>query len=88
MVAIAIMEGICVAAVVFMICFLAVLFRESKPKSSCHVVYLSSRHTPSEHDALGLITEAETRSASSDTRHRSRFEVLAGGAELPTRRVG
>ncbi|HYN16049.1 MAG TPA: hypothetical protein VES66_09730 [Terriglobales bacterium] len=77
------MAAFCVAGVLFMIRFLVALFRESKPKSPCRVVYLPSRNTQTENDVLGLIPEA-----GSDTHGRSRFEVIAGGAETPARRVG
>ncbi len=85
MAAIVIMEGICAAGVVFMICFLAVLLRGSKRKSACRVVHLSSRHPQTESDAFGLIAEGSGRS---DTHRRSRFKVIAGGGKSPVRRVG
>ncbi len=88
MAAIVIMEAICVAAVMFMICFLAVLFRESKPKSSCHVVYLSSRPTPSENGVLHLAGEPGARSERRATPHQTRFQVIVGGTNPPVRRVG
>jgi len=83
-----IMEVLCVAGVLFMIRFLVALFRESKPVSPCCVVHLSSQPTQTEHDALGPITEAGTRSGRSYTHHQSRFKVIAGGGKSPVRRVG
>lgn len=79
-------EVICVAGVLFMVRFLAALFREGKPKSPSRGVYLYSRRTQTENDAFGLIPEAG--SGRSGTHRRSRFEVIAGGAKPPARRVG
>jgi hypothetical protein len=86
MAAIVVMEGICAAGVVFMICFLAVLRRGSRRKPSCQVVHLLSEHPQTESGAFGLITGWS--SGKSATSPRPQFEVLAGGTEPPARRVG
>jgi len=80
------MEAICVAGVLFMIQFLVALFREGKPKSPRHVVYLSSR--PTEQGVLHLASEPGARSARSETGHPTRFQVIVGGTNPPARRVG
>jgi hypothetical protein len=79
-------EVMCVAGVLFMIRFLVALFRESRRKSSCRIVYLSSRRTQTRNDAFSLIPTAG--SGRSANLRRSRFEVIAGGTKPPARRVG
>jgi hypothetical protein len=86
MAAIVIMEGICAAGIVFMICFLAVLLRGRKRKPFVQVVHLLTQHPETQSDRFSLITG--TRSGKSDTSRRPQFEVLAGGTESPARRVG
>jgi hypothetical protein len=86
MIATLIMAALCVAGVLFMIRFLVALFRESKPKSPCRVVHLSSRHPQTESDGFDLITGAG--SGRSETARRPRLEVIAGGTKPPARRVG
>ena len=81
-----IMAVLCVAGVLFMIRFLVALCRESKRKSPCRIVHLSSRRTQTENDAFSLIPGAG--SGRSDTHCRSRLKVIPGGTAPPARRVG
>jgi hypothetical protein len=81
-----VMEGICAAGVVFMICFLAVLLRGSKRKPTCQVVHLLSEHPQAGGGAFGLI--AGWSSGKSDSSRPAPFEIVAGGTARRTRRAG
>lgn len=85
MAAIMIMEGICAAGVVFMVCFLAVLRRGSRRKPSFQVVHLLTQYPETESKGFGLITGTESGSG---TARRPQFELLAGGTEPSARRFG
>jgi hypothetical protein len=81
-----ILEVLCALGVLFMIRFLVALHEQSKSKSSCHLVHLSS-HTQTENDVPSLVTTAEVWSPSNDRQPRSGFKVISGGAKQPIRRV-
>lgn len=88
MTGIVMMEVLCVAGVLFMIRFLVALFREGKAKSPGRVVYLSWPPPQSENGVLYVASEPGARSAGSDTRHQTGFQVIVGGTNPPVRRVG
>jgi hypothetical protein len=83
-----IMEVLCVAGVLFMIRFLVALFKEGKPKSPSHVVYVPSRPTQSRYGVLHLASESGAGSERSETGYSTRFPVIVGGTNPPVRRVG
>ena len=66
-------ELLCVASVVFMICFLIALLRDGKKTSRRHVLHLISPHPESEAAVL--------RTSNADS--RLRLKVIVGGLRPP-----